>query len=175
MPDEFCKFVHQLFNVKCKVAHLQLFDVSFSFSEKHIFRKQKRTTVYERTSISSDFKLTRKNDYCYLRNINKFLRYRTLWTSILKCRFSTKGIELARFVFFEVLGVPQLWCVPLTFSYHLCYLRISNVSSMIHHGSVEWVQVKECYFMFRYTFLDFCDWILTSININRILTNENLE
>ena len=112
----------------------------------------------------------------YLRNINKFLRYRTLCTSILKCRFPTKGIELARFVFFEVLGVPQLWqCVPLTFSYHLYYLRISNVSSIIHHGSVEQVQVKECYFVFTYTFLDFCYWILTSININRILTNEKPE
>ena len=44
----------------------------------------------------------------YLPDIYKFLRYRTLWKSILKCRFPAKGIELTRFVLFEILGVPQL-------------------------------------------------------------------
>ena len=38
---------------------------------------------------------------CYLRDINKFLRYCTLCKSILKCGFATKGIELTRFVLFE--------------------------------------------------------------------------
>ena len=38
----------------------------------------------------------------------KFLRYRALHKSILKHGFPTKGIELTRFVLFEVLGVPQL-------------------------------------------------------------------
>ena len=57
-------FVHlvQLFNVKHKFVHLQLFDVKFLFSEKHIFRKQKRTGVYLRASVFLDFKLTREND-----------------------------------------------------------------------------------------------------------------
>ena len=27
-------------------------------------------------------------------------------------------------------------CVPLTISYHLCFLRIFKVSSMLHHGSL---------------------------------------
>ena len=44
----------------------------------------------------------------YLQDINKFLRYRTLCKSTLKCEFPTKGIELTRFVRFEVLGEPQL-------------------------------------------------------------------
>ena len=43
----------------------------------------------------------------YLRDINKFLRYRTLCKSILKYGFPTKGIKLTRFVLFEVLGMPQ--------------------------------------------------------------------
>ena len=44
----------------------------------------------------------------YLRDTNKFLRYRILCTSILKCGFPTKGIKLTRFVLFETLGAPQL-------------------------------------------------------------------
>ena len=39
-----------------------LFDVKFLFSENQIFRKQKRTAVYGRVSLVSDFKLTREND-----------------------------------------------------------------------------------------------------------------
>ena len=38
---------------------------------------------------------------CYLRDTNKFFRYRTLCTNILKCKFPTKGIELTRLEFFE--------------------------------------------------------------------------
>ena len=35
---------------------------NFCFSEKHIFRKQKRMAVYGRASLTSDFKLTLEND-----------------------------------------------------------------------------------------------------------------
>ena len=38
---------------------------------------------------------------CYLRDTNKFLRYHTLCTNILKCGFPTKGIELTQLEFFE--------------------------------------------------------------------------
>ena len=63
LQNRFYKFVHlQLFSVKYKFVHLQLFDVKFVFSEKHILCKQKRTTVYERASVVSDFKPTREND-----------------------------------------------------------------------------------------------------------------
>ena len=50
---------------------------------------------------------------CYLRDVNKFLRYRTPCKSILKCGFSTKGIELARFVLFKILGVPYEQYFPV--------------------------------------------------------------
>ena len=53
--------------------------------------------------------LPRKMMTCYLRDINKFLRCRTMCKSILKWGFPTKGIELTQFLLFEVLGVPQLW------------------------------------------------------------------
>ena len=59
-------------------------------------------------SLVSDFKLTRENDDPYVRDINKFLKYRTPCKSKLKCRFPTKDIELTRFILFEVLGAPQL-------------------------------------------------------------------
>ena len=42
---------------------------------------------------------------CYLWDTNKFLRYCTLCTSILKWGFLIKGIRLSRFV----LGGSQLW------------------------------------------------------------------
>ena len=45
--------------------------------------------------------------------------------------------------------------VPLTISYHLYFLRISDVPSMLHHVSVGWVYIKECYFIVTYTFLAF--------------------
>ena len=45
---------------------------------------------------------------CYFRNSNKFLRYQTLCTSILKCGLLTKSIELTRLALFEVLEMPQL-------------------------------------------------------------------
>ena len=44
----------------------------------------------------------------YLRDTDKFLRYRTLCPSILKCGFPKRGIKLTWFVLFEVLEVPQL-------------------------------------------------------------------
>ena len=51
---------------------------------------------------------------CHLRDINKFLRYRNLCKSILKCGFPAKGIELTRFFLkyseylrFEILGLDH--------------------------------------------------------------------
>ena len=42
--------------------NLQLFNVKFLFSEKHVFRKQKRMVVYGRGSLITDIKLTREDD-----------------------------------------------------------------------------------------------------------------
>ena len=46
-------------------------------------------------------------------------------------------------------------CVALTISFHLYFLRISKVWSMLHDGSVGQVQSKECYFMLTCTFVIF--------------------
>ena len=54
-------------------------------------------------------------------------------------------------------------CVPLTIFYHLYFLGISKVSSMLHHGSVGRVHSKECYFLFAYTFLAFFYRFLSKI------------
>ena len=45
--------------------------------------------------------------------------------------------------------------VPLKISYHLYFLHISNVWSILHHGSVGRVQSKQCNSLFTYTFLAF--------------------
>ena len=49
--------------------------------------------------------------------------------------------------------LPWGECVPLTISYHLYFLHISKVSSMLLHGSAEQVQSEKCYFIFTCTFL----------------------
>ena len=48
-----------------------------------------------------------------------------------------------------------LQCVPLRVSYHVYFFRVSQVSSMLHEGSVGWVHSKECSFILTYTFLAF--------------------
>ena len=84
-------FIFNCLTLNIKFLIFKLFHVKFLFSENHVFHKQKRKMMT-----------------CYLREINKVLRYRTLCKSILKCGFPTKGIELTRSVLFEILGVPQL-------------------------------------------------------------------
>ena len=46
---------------------------------------------------------------CYIRDTNKFLRYCSLCTSILRCGFPAKGIKLTRFILLEAFVGPQLW------------------------------------------------------------------
>ena len=104
-------FIFNCLTLNIKLFIFKLFDVKFLFSENHVFRKQKRTAVYGVMDARPQFRILNslgKMMTCYLRDINKFLRYRTLCKSILKCGFPTKGIELTRFVLFEILGVPQL-------------------------------------------------------------------
>ena len=48
--------------MKHEFVELQLFDVKFLFSEKHIFRNQNRTAVYERASLVLGFKLIWENE-----------------------------------------------------------------------------------------------------------------
>ena len=102
LPDRFYKFVHlQLFNVRYKFVHLRFPKIlPFASRRERLFIDPRQQF---RILHSSGKMLT-----CYLRDTNKFLRCRTLCTSILKYRFPTKDIKLTRFVIFEVPGVPQL-------------------------------------------------------------------
>ena len=93
-----------MFNVKYRFTHLQLFDAKFLFQIAYLF-KQNRMAVYGRASLVLS---PGKMMTCYLRGRNKFLRDRTLCTSILKCGFTTEGVKLTRLLLFEVPGVPQL-------------------------------------------------------------------
>ena len=44
-------------------------------------------------------------------------------------------------------------CVQLTISFHLYFLRVSKVWSMLHHGSLERIHSKKCNSKSTYTFL----------------------
>ena len=63
--------------------------------------------VYGRAYLVSDFKLTWENDDL-LSTRHLLLRYCTLCTRILNCRFLTKGIKLTQFKLKKVLTVSQL-------------------------------------------------------------------
>ena len=55
----------------------------------------------------------------------------------------------------EVVKETPNKSVPLVSSYPLYFLRISKVSNMLHHVTMERLRIIECYFIFRYTFLGF--------------------
>ena len=104
-------FISNCLTVNIKLFIFKLFDVKFLCLENHVSRKQKRTAFYGVMDARPQFWILHslgKMMSCYLRDINKYLRYRTLCKSIIKCGFPTKGIELTRFVLFEILELPQL-------------------------------------------------------------------
>ena len=99
-------FIFNCLTLNIKLFIFKLFDVKFLFSENHVFRKQKRTTVYGVMYARPQFWILNsleKMMTCYLRDINKFLRSRTLCKSIPKCGFPTESIELTWFVLSEIL------------------------------------------------------------------------
>ena len=103
-------FIFSFVILNIKLFIFKLFDVKFFFSKSHVFCKENGCFwTHGRASFVSYFKLIQENDDLLSWDINKFLRYRTLYNSILKCAFMKRGIELTRFVLFEVLGIPRLW------------------------------------------------------------------
>ena len=102
-----------LFIFNCLTSNINLFNFNcltsnVCFSENTSFANRRKRLFmvarpYFRILNSSGKMMT-----CYLRDTNKFLRYRTLRTSILKWGFPAKGTELTRLVLFEVLEMPQL-------------------------------------------------------------------
>ena len=104
-------FIFNCLTLNIKLFIFKLFDVKFLFSKSHVFPKQNGMAVYGLMDVHPYFRIINspgKMTTCYLRDINKILRYRTLCRSILRCGFPTKGIELTWFILFEVLGVPLL-------------------------------------------------------------------
>ena len=104
-------FIFNSLTLHIKLFIFKLVDVKFLSLENHVFRKQMRTAVCGVIDARPQFWILNslgKMITCYLRDINKFLRYCTLCKSILKCGFPKKGFELTRFVLFEIIGEPQL-------------------------------------------------------------------
>ena len=105
-----------------------------------------------------------------------------LWLDWLICDFQD-------FDFLLKIFVDDIDGVPLTISYHLCFLHIPKIWSMLHHVSVGRIQNKECCFMFTHTFWRFfvifqniCAFIIfisffwwSIIFSNRILTSPKQE
>ena len=66
------------------------------------------TVFYGGVCLVSDFKLPWGNDDLLSLRHRKNLKYHTLCTSTLKCRFPTKVIKLTWVILVKVLGVLQL-------------------------------------------------------------------
>ena len=83
-----------LFNLKCLTSN-------FCFPENIFFASRTERIFMDVHPQFRVFNSTRKMMICYLRDVNKFLRYRTLCMNILRCKFPTKSIELTWLEFFE--------------------------------------------------------------------------
>ena len=94
--------------MKHEVVHKLVLRQMFVFRKSYLSKTEENGCLWTRVLSFGDLNSPGKMMTCYLRDINKFLRYCTLRKSILKCGFPTKGIKLTQFVLFEVLGVPQL-------------------------------------------------------------------
>ena len=102
-----------LFIFKCLISNINLFNFNcftsnICFPKNTSFANRRERLLMDARPYFRILNSSEKMITCYLRDTNKFLRYRTLCTSILKCGFLTKGIELTRLVLFEVLEMPQL-------------------------------------------------------------------
>ena len=102
--------VHLLIKLNASIAfNFNCLTSIFFFPKNKFLASRRERTFMDARPWFRVVNSTVKMMTCYLRDKNKFLRYCTLCTSILKCKFPTKGIELARLKFFEDPRVPQLW------------------------------------------------------------------
>ena len=95
-----------LFIFNCLTSDINLFNFncltsSFCFLKNISFASRRERLFMDPRPQFLVLNSARTMMTCYLRDTNKFLRYRTLRTSILKCGFPTKGIQLTRFLRFE--------------------------------------------------------------------------
>ena len=95
-----------VFIFNCLTSNINLFNFNcltsnFCFPKNIFFASRRERMFMDARPQFRVFNSTGKMMTCYLRDTNKFLRYRTLCTNILKCKFLTKGIELTRLEFFE--------------------------------------------------------------------------
>ena len=81
-----------------------------------------------------------------------------------KTRRRRRTQAIAKRCAFHANAITVYDCVPLTISYHLYFLRISKVWSMLYLGSVGRVQRKQYISLFTYTFLE-CSYCFSSKNL----------
>ena len=75
------------------------------FPKKIYLLQAEENRCYTRASLFSDLNAPAKMIKCYIRDINTFFGYHTLFIKDTK---TIKVIELTRFAVFEVLGLPHL-------------------------------------------------------------------
>ena len=95
-----------LFIFICLTSNINLFifnylTSNFCFSKNILFANRRERLFMDARPQFRVFNSPGKMMTCYLRDTNKFLRYRTLCTNILKCGFPTKGIEVTQLEFLE--------------------------------------------------------------------------
>ena len=101
-----------MFIFNCVTSNINLFNFNcltsnFYFPKNTSFANRRKRLFMDSRPYFCILNSSRKMMTCYLQDTNKFSRYRTLRTTILKCGLPTKGIELTRLVLFEVLEMPQ--------------------------------------------------------------------
>ena len=82
----------------------------------------------------------------------------SLFSKILSLKFVRQLVsQLLYKVYYARYQVSfNFWVCSTYISYHLYFLGIPKVWSILQQGSVGRVHSKECYFIFTYTFLAFC-------------------
>ena len=95
-----------VFIFNCLTSNINLFNFNcltsnFCFPKNIFFASRRERMFMDARPQFRVFNSTGKMMTCYLRDTNKFLRYCTLCTNILKSKFPTKVIELTRLEFFE--------------------------------------------------------------------------
>ena len=96
-----------LFVFNCLKSNINLFNFNcfmsiICFPKKIFFASRRERIFMDVRPQFWVFNSTGKMMTCYLRDTNKILRYRTLCTNILRCKFPTKRTELTRLEFFEL-------------------------------------------------------------------------
>ena len=102
-------FIFNSLTSNINLFNFNSFSSNFCFPKNIFFASRRERMFMDVPLFFRVFNSTGKIMTCYLRDTNNFLRYRIMFTNILKWKFPSKRIELTRLKFFEGPRVPQFW------------------------------------------------------------------